>query len=207
MPGDICFNCGRISTLLVTPRPPRNLIEKCTQTTAKPTLRQVTSSLGYKAFDSQFNQIETLLAATKKLARHGPQHGAFDSQLTAVDDLLDASEKLAHVQALAADDVMPFDDGDSSSFGANSTSSSGPFSGSSKAYFGGASRSSSRTLRSDSAATSDILSEDGRPRADVVRRWLESARPSGRSEAKLTRRGVDCRYNWAGRSYEWVIFL
>lgn len=204
MPGDICFNCGRVSTLLVTPRPPRKSLEKRTKATADLVLSQERPVLGSKAFDSQYDQIEALLTATAKLAQQRPQYRAFDSQLTEIDDLLSARRNLAHVHALAANDMALLSDRGSNPFNG---CFSGRLSDSSTAHSSGSSGSLSKTLRSDSDAVSEDLSEGGRPYEHVVSRWLETEKLSGRSEAKLTRRGVDCRLNLAGRSCEWVIFL
>ncbi len=145
------------------------------------------------AFDSQFNEVDDLHAY--------PKGCAFDSQFSEIDDLLDAKNKLAHVHTLAASDTVIMDDGSTTSSRGRFTCSSKRLSSSSTAC------ASSKTGRSSSIAVSDIYDEDGRPHAHVVARWMESMRPSGRSVAKVTSRGVDCQLSVGGRFYEWVIFL
>lgn len=205
MPGDICFNCGRLSTLLVTPRPPRNSVKHCTQASVGPVPAQTVRFHQNQPFESQTYLIDRVLAANTKYAQPRPERRTFDSQLTDIENLLDARTKLAHLHSLAADDTASFSD-------MASRSSYGRFSCSSRTYLKSSKThstcSTAKTLRSDSVAVSDILSEDGRPHANVVARWLGDTKPPGRSSATLTRRGVDCRLNLAGgRSCEWVIYL
>ncbi|CAF9935410.1 MAG: hypothetical protein ALECFALPRED_006379 [Alectoria fallacina] len=208
MPGDICFNCGRLSTLLVTPRPPRNSIENPPQATAGPAVSQERPVVRSNAFDSQYDRLETRLAAKESAAKSGDQHHAFGSQLSEIEALLDARKKLARIHTLAAaNDTAMLDHTAARSSYTRFTYSPSRFSNSSEARSTRFSGSGSKTLRSDSVALSDTLSEDGRPHAHIAARWLEDARPSGRSSAQLTRRGVDCRLNLAGRNCEWVIFL
>ena len=113
---------------------------------------------------------------------------AFDCQLSEVDDLLDAKAKLMDIHTLAADDRTVVDD-----------------------------RSTSRTICScchpkstrwsGTSTASDIFNEDGRIHSHIVERWLEGKKSNNSSDAKVTRRGVDCRVNVGGKVCEWVIFL
>lgn len=133
MPGDICFNCGRLGTLLVTPRPPRNLIENRTQATAGPVLAQERPVLRSRAFDSQYDRVETLVATRETPAKPCDQHHAFDSQFSEIEALLDARKKLARIHTLAASDTAILDHTAASSSHTRFTCSSGRFSNSSKA--------------------------------------------------------------------------
>ena len=207
MPGDICFNCGRLSTLLVTPRPPRNSFghtAPATNGTVPPQYRPVSQS---QPFSRQYRCIQELLTAQNRPTKPYPMRPAFDSQLNEIDGLLDASIKLAQNCFLAARDATVLDDGDSKVSSGRSPSSSKFVSDASTAYSTGSSTSSSQTPRSDSVAVSETLSESGAPYAHVVEQWLEGSKSPKNSSTKLTRRGVDCRLNLAGRSCEWVIFL
>lgn len=207
MPGDICFNCGRLSALLVTPRPPRNPVEKCKQATAGSFSAQTMQFHQIKPFDFRWNKTDGSMAAKNTYTQPCLQRRAFDSQFTNIENLLDARKKLAHIHTLAANDAAPLHDTASSSSFGRFTCSSRTYSNSSKAHSTYFPSSSSKTLRSDSIAVSDGLSEDGRPHRKDMARWLEGMKPSEKSSAILTRRGVDCRLNLAGRSYEWVLFL
>lgn len=205
MPGDICFNCGRLSTLLVTPRPPKDSSENRFQATASPTTFQDRPVLKSKAFESQYNLVETLLAANIKHLQKHPQPRVYNSQLTEMDKLLDARNSLAYIRTL--NDAAPFNDTASSSSYGRLTFSSDTFSKSSTVHATYSSSSLPRTPRSDSLAVSDGLYEDGRPHRKNIAGWLEDITPPGKSSAKLTRRGVDCRLSLHGRVCEWVIFL
>lgn len=207
MPGDICFNCGRLSTLLVTPRPPRNSIENCMSANTDPALSQDRQVLRSKPFGPQYDLIETLLMAKENLAQQCSQRRVFDSQLTEIDGLLDARGTLADIHALTAKNTAPFEERAPSSSYGRVPRSSRTVSNSFKAHSICASSSCSQTLRSDSVAVSDGLYEDDMPYRKNLARWLEDMTPSGKSSARLTRRGVDCRLNSAGKSCEWVIFL
>ncbi|CAD6585858.1 MAG: hypothetical protein ASARMPREDX12_002141 [Alectoria sarmentosa] len=209
MPGDICFNCGRLSTLLVTPRPPRKSIENHTQATRGPVLAQQRPVLRSRAFDSQYNRVETPITMKEPPVKPCDQHRAFDSQFSEIEALLDARKKLARIHTLAANDtaILILDYTDPNPSYTPFTYSPSRFSNSSKARSTCFSGSGSKTLRSDSVALSDILSEDGRPHARIAARWLLDAKPSGRASAVLTRRGVDCRLSVGGRICEWVVFL
>lgn len=207
MPGDICFNCGRLSTLLVTPRPPRNSFghtAPATNEAVPPQSRPVSKN---QPFEQQYTCIQELLTAKDRPTKPYPMRPAFDSQLIEVDGLLDARIKLAQNYFLAARDAALLDDGDSKVSSDRSPSSSKFVSDASTAYSSWSSTSSSQTPRSDSFAISDVLSESGAPYAHIVEQWLEGSKSPKKSSTKLTRRGVDCRLNLAGRSCEWVIFL
>ena len=207
MPGDICFNCGRLSTLLVTPRPPRKSMKPCTSSTQGPAPAQSKPLLQNKPFLSQHDRVQASLLAQESAARASLKPRAFDDQFSEVDDLLDAQNKLAYVQALAADDVALIHDRYPSSSNGRFSRSSNPFAYSSTTQAVGSSGYLSNTLRSGSSTVFNILDEDGRPHAHVVERWLKNVKPPARSDARLTGRGVDCRLNLHGKVCEWVIFL
>ena len=207
IPGDICFNCGRLSTLLVTPWPPRKTMDYCAPAAQVPTPPQSKRLFHNKPFDSQLDRIQALLSAHKRAAQACPEQRAFDRQLDELDNLLDARHKLANVHTLAANDSPLTNDRYAVPSRERLTCSSNPFSSSSTAHVLSSYGSASKTLRSGSIAEADLLAEGGRPHAHVVARWLEDMKPSGRSEAKPTRRGVDCRLNIGGKIREWVIFL
>ena len=228
MPGDICFNCGRISTLLVTPRPPphTSLFTSATHAQKKPALKST-------PFVAQYDRLQALLLAYETAPRTCLEQRAFDHQLSEVEDLLDAEKKLAYVHTLAADDSAFIGHEDFFECGRDLVRRSRPLSDSSTRstvrLSDSSTRSTSRpsgtlssTLRSGTSEESDILGEDGRPYAYVVkgwledvqpsgrsdvRRWLEDVKPSGRTEARLTSRGVDCHLDLGGKIFEWVIFL
>lgn len=202
MPGDICFNCGRLSTLLVTPRPPWKLVGRCASAPEGPASTKTKPVLQNKPFESQ-----DLTITKERPAQPFPNQRPFDSQLMEVEDLLDARKKMARIHTLAANKLAQLKDKIMDSSYERFTSSSRPSSVSSTAHSAYSLDSFSKTLRSGSIAGSDILSENGRPHAQVVARWLEARKPSGRSDAKSTARGVDCRLNMQGRVCEWVIFL
>ena len=207
MPGDICFNCGRLSTLLVTPRPPLKLTGYYAPASQRSPPAQSKRLSKSKPFDSQHDRIQALLSAHNRAAQACPTQRAFDRQLSEVDDLLDARHKLANVYTLAANDSPLTNDRYAVRSHDRFTCSSKPFSNSSTADAVYSAGSASKTLRSGSIAESDFLAEGGRPHAHVAARWLEDMKPSGRSEVRLTRRGVDCRLNISGKFCEWVIFL
>ena len=198
MPGDICFNCGRLSTLLVTPSSPRRRMTdrrvpgvQCPALAMNP-LPQ--SSL----FVPQNDGIRSLLDAHESEERAIAEQSAFDRQFNEVDDLLGARRKLARVNTLAASDVVLTDERSPvcSSFSKLSTdppTTRGICS----------SRSS---LLSDSVAVSEIQDRKGNLRAEVVAPCIQEKKHY-RSKAELTRRGVDCRLQVGDRIYEWVIFL
>ena len=134
-----------------------------------------------------------------------PEQWAFDLQLTEIDALLDAKKKMTNIRTLAAKKIALLKDRIMNSSLEQLTSSSRPCSYSITSH--PTSSLDSKMSRSESIAVSDILSESGRPHAHVVARWLEEKKPSRSSDAKLTRRGVDCRVNLNGRVSEWVIYL
>ena len=189
-PGDICFNCGRVCALLVTPRPPLEPIDHCTPASQGPAPAHKKPLLQNKPFVSQFDRVQALVLAQETATATCAVQRAFDGQLSEVEDLLDANAKLGDIQSLAADDVTLVTD--------RSTRRTS------------CSRSCCRrknTFWSGTSTGSDIFDEDGQIYNHVVERWLErKERPRG-SDAKLTRRGVDCRLNLGGRVCEWVIFL
>ena len=207
MPGDICFNCGRLSTLLVTPRPPLKPTGYYAPAPHRPPPAQSKRLFQSKPFDSQHHRTQALLSAHNRAAQACAQQRAFDRQLSEVDDLLDARHKLANVHTLAANDSPLTNDRYVVPSHEHFTGSSNPFPNSSTAHAIYSSGSASKTLRSGSIAESDLLAEGGRPHAHVVARWLKDMKPSERSESRLTRRGVDCRLNINGKVCEWVIFL
>ena len=207
MPGDICFNCGRLSTLLVTSRPSRKSMGHCAPPIDGPSPSYERPAPQNMPFASHYDPARNFLAAKESPTRSCPKQRVFDSQLNEIENLLDARKKLVHVHTLAADDMVLLDDNDSESLSTRFACSSRHFTNSSTAHSPYFSGSSAKTPRSRSVAVSDILSEDGRPHAHIVAQWLENAKPSGRSSAKLTRRGVDCRINLADSIHEWVIFL
>ena len=205
MPGDICFNCGRLSTLLITPRPPCNLIGRSATAPEGLALAKKEPVIQNKPFDSQSPRSVGLATIKKGPKQPCPEQCAFDSQLNEIDALLDAKEKLTSIRTLAAKKLALLKDRIINSSFEQLTSSSRPCSNSITSH--STSFLDSKSSRSDSIAVSDILSESGRPHAHVAERWLEEKKSSRRSDAKLTRRGVDCRLNMHGRVSEWVIFL
>ena len=205
MPGDICFNCGRLSTLLVTPRLPRKLTEQrgpavlCSATALKKSLCPSTQCTFQK------DERHTLLSARETKTRALAEGRAFDCQLIEVDNLLDERERMARGHTLAANNKASTDGRSSTLLSGRCTHSSRlPSSSSSVASAVSSPRSS---LLSTAVAVSDIYDCDGRPRADVVARWRQEKTASGGCEAVLTRRGVDCRLRVGGRVVEWVVFL
>ena len=216
MPGDICFNCGRLSTLLVTPRPPRNSLDRCVPASKRPSLTQNKSIL----CGPQLNPAQGSLSAKENPIQPFAKQNAFDSQLTKIEDLLDSKNKLGRIHTLAANDPMLLDDRDSNSSCQRFSCSSGLVSNSSLAYSPNNPRYLSPTSSLGSLKSSDGFSEDDTPHAHDMERWLTDLKPAGRSargledrnpsgkcSAKLTRRGVDCRININGKVCEWVIFL
>ena len=113
---------------------------------------------------------------------------AFDCQLSDLEDLLDAKAKLGDIHTLAADDTTVISD--------RSTS---------RTLCSCCHR--SNTLWSGTSTASDIFDEVGRPHSRVVDRWFDGMECHSSSEAKVTRRGVDCRLNLGDKVCEWVIFL
>lgn len=156
---------------------------------------------------SQYDRFQPLPLEQGCAARAYLKPRAFDDQLSEVDDLLDARNKLAHVQTLAADDMALIHGTCSGSSDGRFSRSSKPFACSSTTQAVDSLRSLPNTPRSGSSAAFNVLGEDGRPHAHVVERWLKNVKPPAGSEARLTRRGVDCRLNFHGKVYEWVIFL
>ena len=116
-------------------------------------------------------------------------HRAFDCQLSEVDDLLDAEAKLVgvHTSATADDRALVTDRSTSRTV----CSCCHP----------------SKTLWSGTSTASDIFDEVSRPQTYVVNRWLEGQERHSSSEARVTRRGVDCRLNLGDKVCEWVVFL
>ena len=207
IPGDICFNCGRLSTLLVTPPPPRNSNDRSAPAIKNPAPTYEKPVLQNQPFDAQYSQIQELLKAKHTTKQRYPEQRSFDSQLSEIENLEDARKKLAQVHTLAANDSAIISNRDSNSYRGRYSSSRGPYSVSSRTQSTCSSSFWSEPPRSESVASPDIFSEDGRPKMHIVARWLEDVEPSKNSAAKLTMRGVDCRLNLAGRSCEWVVFL
>ena len=205
MPGDICFNCGRLSTLLVTPRPARNLIGRCATAPECPTPAKKEPVIQNKQLDSQSRRVVDLATIKREPMQPYPEQCAFDSQLTEIDALLDAQKKMTSIRTLAAKKLALLKDRIMNSSLEQLASSSRPCSNSNTSH--STNSYDPKTSRSDSIEVSDILSEGGRPHAHVVARWLEEKKPSWRSDAKLTSRGVDCRLNMHDKVSEWVIFL
>lgn len=205
LPGDICFNCGRLSTLLVTPRPPRNSMAsrpstRTSQSSSSPT--QSRPKVHIKPFVSQIEQVEHHLQATKKknntVEQCSAQRRAFDSQHSEIDNLQDAGRNLAPVHTLAANDTTLLDDRFSKGSFACFNRCQRAFPSSSTAYSTRLSGSGGGTLRSD----------DDRPYVHAVERWLDEVEePCRRTEAKSSARGVDCSISMPGKVCEWVIWL
>lgn len=197
MPGDICFNCGRLSTLLITPRPPRDSMGRCAPATetSGPTQNQSRSP------DSQLNQVRGSLFARRRPTQPFAKQCAFDSQFTEVEDLLDARNKLARIHTLVASDAVLLNDRGSKASSQGLSCSSGLIHNSSTAHSTQSSRYSPRissTAHStqssrysprisppDSFIVSDGFSEDGTPHAHDVGRWLADLKPAGRSAGPL----------------------
>lgn len=156
---------------------------------------------------SQYDSVQALPLEQECAARAYLEPRAFDEQFSEVDDLLDARNKLAHVQTLAADDMALIHSTYPNSSNGRFSRSSKPFACSSATQAVDSLRSLPSTPRSGSSAAFNVLGEDGRPHAHVVERWLKNVKPPAGSEARLTGRGVDCRLNFHGKVYEWVIFL
>ena len=187
-PGDVCFNCGRCSTLVVTPRPPSQPTDHCTSANQCPSPAPKKPQFQGRPFVSQYDQVQALVLAQETATAVYSAQRAFDYQLSEVDDLLDAKAKLMNIHTLAADDRAPVTDRSTSR---TACSCCHPKS----------------TLRSGTSTASDIFDEDGRIQTHVVERWLEGKKSDSSSDAKVTRRGVDCRLNVGGKVCEWVIFL
>ena len=116
---------------------------------------------------------------------------AFDSQLSEVEDLLDAKAKLRDIHTLAADDRAVFDNRSASRTGCSCCHRK-------------------NSVWSATSTASDIFGDDGRIRPDVLERWLEPSegkKSYSRSDAKVTRRGVDCWLNMGDTICEWVVWL
>ena len=204
LPGDICFNCGRLCTLLVTPRPPRNSTDHRTSATQGPGRVQKKSLSQSRPFVPQYDRNQEVLSVLERFTGIGVKYRAFDYQLSEVDDLLDAKNKLAHIHTLTAGNPAIIDQRHP---GRSNTRSFKPFSTSSTIYTLNSSYPQSSTLRSGTSTVSDLLGEDGKPHSHIMASWLEDVKRSSRSEARLTRRGVDCRLNMGNKVCEWVIFL
>lgn len=207
MPGDICFNCGRLSTLLVTPRPPRNLMNRCASAPEGRAPAKKEPVLPNTSFDPQSCRIEEIPTAKETPMQLCPQQCAFNSQVSEADALMDAREKQANSRTQAVKKLALLKE-------KIANMSSKKCNSSSRACSNSTTSQSTRSLasyltggRSGSIAASEILSESGRPYAHVVARWLEDQKPSRRSQATLTERGVDCRINMGGKVCEWVVFL
>ena len=207
MPGDICFNCGRLSMLLVTPRPPRNLMNRCPSAPECPATAKKELVLQRTPFDPQSSRIEDSTTTKEGPMQSCPEPCAFDSQFSEIDTVLDATKKQADNRTRAFKKVALLREKIANRSSEKCNSSSRASSSSTKARSTNSLASSLNGVRSDSIAESEILSEGGRPYAHVVARWLEERQPSGRSQARLTSRGVDCRINMGGKVCEWVIFL
>ena len=191
--------------LLVTPRLPRKLTEnrvssavQCPAPAPKKPLLQST------LFVSQKDEIQNLLDAHGSERRAIAKQGAFERQFHEVDDLLGTRQKLARAHTLAASDMVLTDE-------RSLLSSSGRCTPSSKLSTDPPTTravcSSRSSLLSDSVAVSDIQDRKDSLRAEVVAPCFQEKKDRGRSEAELTRRGVDCRRQVGDRIYEWVIFL
>ena len=207
MPGDICFNCGRLSTLLVTPRPAQKQSKSIAAAATNPAPAKSKATLHSEPFGSQYDRIDKLLSEQEGLKPPYTRERTFDSQLTQVENLLDAKRELTDAHTLTANDVAPSDNSHSNSFSQRLSYSPRATSTSSRTHAICPSVSASRTQRSNSSAWSDVLDEDGRPHAHVVAQWFDSMKPSGRCAATLTRRGMDCRLNRGGKVLEWTVFL
>ena len=141
-----------------------------------------------ESFVSQYDDVEDWYLEKETANEIYSVQRAFDSQLCEVEDLLDANAKLMGAYTLAADDETLCSDGEASS---EVCSCCEP-----------------RDRRwSGTSAGSDIFDEDGIIRSRVVERWMGGEKGSSRSEAKFTRRGVDCRLDMGDRVCEWVIWL
>ena len=137
-----------------------------------------------KPFVSQYDQVQAFVLAQDTAT----EQRAFYRQFSEVEGLLDANEKLMDTFTMAADDETLFSDGSESS---TACSCCGP-----------------RDRRwSGTSAGSDIFDEDGSVQTRVVESWLEGKKNNSRSDAKVTRRGVDCRIDMGDRVCEWVIWL
>ena len=211
MPGDICFNCGRISTLLVTPRTAMTSTKIEVSAIRFPAPGMTRLALQGDPFHSQYHQIQCLLKARKESRKACLTQHAFDSQFGEIDGMLNAKRKLAQVCTPATDDAASIHGRESIVSSRRSSWSqvyqSSPSSISARNSDLCCSRSSKNMKRSDSIARSDVLDRDGRPHADVAAQWMQGMEPSGRCAAKVSRRGVNCRIYLNGKICEWVVFL
>lgn len=185
-----------------------------TSSTQNPASAQSKPEPQCKPFVSQHDIVQALvLLEQESAARESLEPRAFDNQFCEIDDLLDARNKLADVETLAVGDVALIQDNHSGSSNDRRFSrSSNPFacspSSSTTIQAVASSGFPSKTMRSGSSTVfNNVLAEDGRPYANVMERWLRNVKPTAGSEARLTRRGVDCRINAHGKVCEWVIFL
>ena len=188
IPGDICFNCGRVSTLLITSRPPHEPTDHCPLANQSEGPAQKKPRLQSRPFVSQYDQVQALVLAHETARTVYPVQRAFDRQFSEVDEFLEARAKLADVHTLAVDDGASISDRSTSR---TSCSCCCP--------------SDTDTLWSGTSTASNVFDELG---TRVVERWLEEKEQRhSSSDARLTRRGVDCRVNLGGTVCEWVIFL
>ena len=128
---------------------------------------------------------------------------AFDHQFAEIDDVLDRRDRSTYANTTASSDRQSSDDRSSNWSNGRFTGSSRPLS----SFSNMRSESLSQSSRSSYVGVSDTFNEDGRIRSDAVARWMEAKKQPVRSEAKVTRRGVDCRINLGGKVCEWVVFL
>ena len=172
----------------MTPRPLSQSTDHCTSASQDLSRPPKKPQFQSKPFISQYDRVQAFVLAQETATAAVSAQRAFDRQLSEVEDLLDAKAKLRDIHTLAADDRAIFADRSASS---RVCSCCHPKS----------------TVWSGTSTTSDIFNEDGRIHPDIVERWLEGKKSHSGSDAKLTRRGVDCRLNVDGKVYEWVIFL
>ena len=185
IPGDICFNCGRLSTLLVTPRAPRNSLQSPIPVQPKPVIPRNSPILKTKAFDAQHSLVdETLLAAEKeKQVRMCPISRAFDTQLTEIDDLLDARKKLANLCTVAASDGPSATSGKGSSTSCRRPLTPLPSGDNHKSSTAHSAKISSSSKSSRALQPNHIAAEDGRPHRENVLRWMADVSPAAPSSA------------------------
>ncbi|KAM0802876.1 hypothetical protein BDR22DRAFT_887212 [Usnea florida] len=187
IPGDICFNCGRLSTLLVTPRPPRDSLKTAIKVQQpEPVVLPPKNSpvLEFKAFDSQYALVETLLAKRREEEeRVSKAHleRAFDTQLEEIEDLLDAGRKFAKLCNVAADDVVTV----TGKRPATSTSFRRPLTPAPPGHSNKSSTTYSTKLSSKSSKTlrPNPFAENGRSYRENTARCMDAVSPTTTSSA------------------------
>ena len=201
------LSSGPLSTLVATP--PQNSKNDFGLPARAP-------ALSIKPFESQFSQVESLLAAKPRSAQPYPTCWAFDAQFTEIENLLDAEKKRALDHNPGTRERAPADDDDDSNSWIRQWSfSSQPRRSSYTVPSRSSRRSNSSTSSSPSRwyswhytdASSEDCSEDGRPHQREMDRWVEHTMPEEFPAARMSSRGVECRLNVGGRVCEWVIFL